>query len=176
MANEVEQAGPKRPAPSSVHRYAVAKIKTFRGMDGEGLNAVLLKDGKQVAEILNEGSGGMTLFYWIDRNQGVEEGLFEAFIEAERLKIPADKESHEGFNDRKLFCADIWVDDEVSKAKNDRRFRRACKTNTLFQVGRDIGPEGRVFQAKGVGPQVRAWIEKKYAGQPIKFLNDEFRA
>jgi len=174
MANEVEQAGPKRPAPSSVHRYAVAKIKTFRGMDGEGLNAVLLKDGKQVAEILNEGSGGETLFYWIDRNQGVEEGLFEAFIEAERLKIPADKESHEGFNDHKLFSADIWVDDEVNRILDDRRFARLCKKSTLFQVGDKIG-SGEWRTVKGVTPEIRAWVEKKFAGQPIKFLNDQYK-
>lgn len=164
-----------RPAPSDAHKYTVAKIKTFKGMEGSGLNAVLLKDGKQVAELLDEGCGGMMHYYWIDMNKGGEEALFLAFIEAERLKIPADKESHKGFNDRELFEGDIWVWEHVEEVLHQRRFARICKKNMVFQVGDAIGGDS-FRQVKGVTPEIRAWVEKKYAGQKVKFLNDDYKA
>src|SRR5579871_284967 len=129
-----------RPAPSDAHKYEVAKIKTFRGMEGSGLNAVLLRDGKKAAELLDEGCGGMMYFHWVDGHHDTpEEAKFQAFIEAERLKIPADKESHPGMNDRELFDGDIWVWEQVEQVLHDRRFARICKKNTVFQVGSDIG-------------------------------------
>ena len=165
----------KRPAPSDAHKYTVGKIKTFRGMEGHGLNAVLLRDGKLAADLLDEGCGGMMHFDWVDMNKGVEEAKFLAFIESERAKIPADLESHKGFNDRELFDGDTWVWDQVNKVLDDRRFARICKKNTVFQVGKDIGGDS-FRQIKGVTPDVRAWIEKKYAGEKIRILNDEFKA
>lgn len=170
---EREGGKPKRPAPSDAHKYTVGKIKTFRGMEGYGLNAVLLRDGKLAADLLDEGCGGCMHFDWVDMNKGVEEAKFLAFVEAERLKIPAEKES-DGFNDRELFDGDIWVWDQANKVLEDRRFARICKKNTVFQVGKDIGGD-KFRQVKGVTPEIRAWVEKKYAGQQIKFLNDDFK-
>jgi hypothetical protein len=170
---EREAAGPKRPAPSDAHKYTVAKIKTFRGMEGQGFNAVLLKDGKKVGEILNEGNGGMFYFDWIDMNKGVEEGLFLAFIEAERLKIPAGK-NEEGFSERESFDMDIWADNAVCDILDERRFSRLCKKSTLFQVGEKVG-SGEWRTIKGVTPEIRAYVEKKYAGQKIVFMNDRYK-
>ena len=57
--------------------------------------------------------------------------------------------------------------------QNDKKFKRLCKTSIVFQVGAQIG--GDVMEViKGL--QHRAYVEKKYAGQKIRFLNDEFRA
>jgi len=171
---EREAAGTNRPQPSDAHKYSVAKIKTFRGMEGDGLNAVLLRDGAKAADILDEGNGGEMSYDWVDMNKGVEEAKFAAFIEFERSKIPADKKDDDGFNDHELFCGDIWVWDQVTEVLNDRRNRKACKTKTLFQVGKDIGTD-RWLQVKGADPGARAWIEKKYAGQKIVFMNDRYK-
>lgn len=164
----------KRPAPSDAHKYTVGKIKTFRGMEGYGLNAVLLRDGKLAADLLDEGCGGMMHFDWVDMNKGVEEAKFLAFIESERLKIPAGKGS-DGFDNRELFDGDIWVWDQANKVLEDRRFARICKKNTVFQVGKDIGGDS-FRQIKGVTPEIRAFIEKKYAGQKVFFLNDQYKS
>jgi hypothetical protein len=175
--NQLEREAARAAAPVPAGRglkYTVAKIKTFRGMEGHGLNAVLLADGKKVADLLDEGCGGMMHFYWIDMNRGGEETKFKAFVEEEKLKIPADKES-DGFNDRSLFDGDIWVWLAVDEILNDRRLKTACKKNTLFQVGEEIGGES-CRTIKGVTPEIRAWVEKKYAGQKVKFLNDDYKA
>ncbi len=167
---------PKRPAPCSDHKYAVAKIKTFRGMEGSGLNADLLRDGKKVAEILDEGSGGPVSYDWVDGHHDTpEQEKFMAFIEAERLKIPKDQKDDDGFNNHELFCSEIWVWDEVNRILDDRRNKAACKKYTIFQAGADIGTESW-RQVKGTTPEIRAWVEKKYQGQKVVFMNDRYKA
>ena len=168
---EREAARKERPAPSDAHKYTVAKIKSHNGHEGPTLCAVLLRDGKKAADLLDDGNGGMMYFEWVDGHHDTpEQAKFKAFIEFERSKIPADRESHEGFNDHDLFDGDIWVWNEVQRIQRIK----ACKKYTIFQAGNDIGSD--VWrQVKGVTPDVRAWIEKKYAGQKIRFMNDEVK-
>lgn len=156
------------------YEYSVAKIKTFRGMEGDGLNAVLLRGKKKVADLLDEGRGGMMHYYWVDHNKGGEEGLFKAFVKAEKAKIPADLKDKEGFNEHDLFDGDVWVWMQVDKVVNDKRFRKACKTKTLFQVGDKIGSD-QFMALKGVDLATRQYIEKQYKGQKIRILNDEYK-
>lgn len=47
--------------------YTVKGIKTFRGMEGEGYNASLYRDGKRVAEVVDDASGGPLMIEWKDR-------------------------------------------------------------------------------------------------------------
>lgn len=157
------------------HRYSLRRIKTFRGMDGQGLNAELLREGTVVAFLVDEGSGGELHFDWMDRQHGEssEELLFQAFIEAEKAKIPADKLDPEfGNNERDSFSGEMWVNRTVDAMLNDKRFRKLCKTHILFQIGAEIGSE-QFHSVKGLG--FRAHIEQKYAGQKIRFLNDEYQ-
>lgn len=44
--------------------YEVKNVKTFRGMEGQGFNATLYRDGKRVAFVIDEGCGGCLLFEW----------------------------------------------------------------------------------------------------------------
>ena len=159
------------------HKYEVARIKTFRGMDGQGLNAVLIRDHKAVAEILDEGCGGEMRFDWLDQKHGesADEAMFEAFIAEEKLKIPADKKDPEtDMLVREYFSGAVWVDDEVNRILNDRKFRKVCKTKTLFQVGDKIGSDDFLV-LKGVDAATRAYIEKKFKGQKVRILNDEYK-
>jgi len=159
------------------HKYEVAKIKTFRGMEGHGLNAILLRDHVKVAEIIDEGNGGEMNFDFLDMMHGEspEEAMFMGFIEEQRLKIPADKKDEEiDILDRDIFNRDCWVWDEVNRTLDDRRFRKACKTKTLFQVGDKIGSDA-FMQIKGVDPKTREYVINKFKGQKIRFLNDEFK-
>lgn len=159
--------------------YSLKGVKTFQGMDGHGLNAVLMRDGKAVAFILDEGCGGEMRFRWNDQMHGdsKERDLWDAFIAGEKAKVPADKKLLEGHDtlERDVYDGSTWVNIEVDRLENDKRFRRLCKTKTLFQVGDEIG--GEEFRAmKGTGPVLHAFIEKKYAGQKLRILNDEFKA
>lgn len=164
--------GAVKEAPAKA-QYTLKGVKTFRGMDGLGLNATLCRDGKPVAFILDEGRGGEVDFDWKDAKQGnsAEEELFKAFIEEERAKIPADKKDEFG-PVRQAFGAEYWVNSLVDEIENTKRMKRICKSKTLFQVDAEIGgPEFRTI--KGVGPKIRDFIASKYAGKKVRILNDE---
>lgn len=165
---------PKKPKGDAAKGYMLKGVKVFQGMDGVGLNATLLRDGKPVCTLIDEGCGGEMLFRWHDhmRGESNEHDLWDAFIAGEKAKVPADKKLLEGHDtlERDVYDGSTWVNKEVDRIENDKRFRRLCKTKIVFQVGEKIGSDE--FQSiKGV--QFRAHIEKMYAGQKIKFLNDE---
>jgi len=162
------------------HKYTLTKIKTFRGRDGHGLNATLNRDGKAIAEILDEGSGGMVDFDWLDQQHGesAEEAMFKAFI---AQVVPPDPEDEPKEGEHRLspatlqqFAMEQWVNTEVDRIQNDKRFRKACKTKTLFQVGAEVGGDSfRVI--KGVAPHINEFLRKKYAGQKVLILNEEYK-
>lgn len=162
-------------ATGECHEYTLKGVKTFQGMDGIGLNATLCRDGKPVAFLLDEGCGGTLFFDWKDRTQGrsAEEALFEAFIEVEHAKIPADKKDEFGKTVREVFDGEYWVNGLVDDMENAKRLRRLCRTKTCFQVGDKIGSD-EFLTVKGVGSEIRAHVERKYAGQRIRFMNDEY--
>lgn len=158
------------------HKYTVTKIKTFLGREGYGLNATLCRDKKAVAFIMDSGNGGMVDFDWVDQKRGesAEEAMFKGFIAEVVPPDPADKGSNLDPLTIQQFAMEQWVNAEVDRIQNDKRFRKTCKTKTLFQVGTEVG--GDEFQViKGVDLATRQYIEKKYAGQKIRILNDEFR-
>lgn len=162
---------------SDAGQYSLRGIRTFRGRDGYGLNATLLRNGKAVCTLLDEGNGGMMFFDWYDLRGGesTEADAFKTFIEARRAAIRADKTNEYGMKEREVFSGDIWVDQEVDRIESDRRFKRLCKTKTLFQVGDEIGGDS-YRSIKGVGAEVRALISRKYAGKKIFVLNDKYAA
>jgi hypothetical protein len=152
--------------------YTLKGVKTFRGREGYGLNATLCRDGKAVAFILDSGNGGMVDFDWADQKQGEskEEALFNAFIAEEKLKADDVKKDEYEHTERFYFNTEHWVNTLVDKMQNDKKFRKLCKTTLVFQVGEKVGCDE--FQCiKGL--HHRAYVEKKYAGQKLRFLNDE---
>lgn len=154
--------------------YSLKSLKTFPGREGDGFDAKLVRDGKVVAHVHDDGNGGMIFFDWEDRNAGALEKVFDAFIETERAKIPADKKNEFDMLERELWSGETFVSGLVDQTTLDRRFKRATKTHTLFQVDGQIGT-GAWQQVKGVTPEARAWVLKKYAGRNVRIINDEYQ-
>lgn len=46
--------------------YTLKSVKTFIGREGHGFNAVLCRDGKPVADVRDDASGGPVDFHWRD--------------------------------------------------------------------------------------------------------------
>lgn len=60
--------------PASGHStYTVKGIKTFVGMEGHGYNASLYRDGKLVAFVIDDASGGSLQIEWKDVSEGLVE-------------------------------------------------------------------------------------------------------
>lgn len=157
--------------------YTIRGVRTFQGMEGDGLNATLYRDGKKVAFILDEGCGGCMDFQWEDghHNSKVEEALFKNFIAELKVTKSTEKDQY-GFSERDLFDGDIWVWDTINKAADDRRMKRLCKTHAVYQVEGDPkaypgGPEILTLKRDMAG--AREYVAKRYPGKKVVFLNEE---
>lgn len=156
--------------------YALRGIKTFKGMEGIGLNATLYRDGKRVCEIIDEANGGEWHWNWFDfsRGESAEDAIFQGFIEAERAKIPADAvdKDYPQINLHTSFRGETWANKEVTRFESAKHMKREFRTYTCFQVGAGIG--GETFKrVKGHGPEVLAFINKKYGAERIVIMNDQ---
>lgn len=86
-SKEKKSAGPaveQRPiakavAASGAPAYTVKGIKTFVGMEGHGYNATLYRDGKKVAFVIDDASGGPLQVEWTDPS---EEALLRDYATA----------------------------------------------------------------------------------------------
>lgn len=160
---------------TATEQYSLRRVKTFRGMDGQGLNAKLVKSGKVMAFILDEGRGGEMRFDWMDltKEKSAEEDLWNAFIAEEKAKLDDTKKDECGFTERSIFDGATWVNKKVDDLLNDKRFRRICKTHVVYQVGADVRT-AQFYKIKG-GTDVIAHLRQKYAAQKLRILNEEFK-
>lgn len=122
--------------------YTAANVKTFTGMDGQGFNAVLKRDGKPIAEVIDEGRGGAVIFNWKDHATratvaaldyqgkaapyvGTEE---EAALWAHCRTLPSIE-----FGEMTLqHNPEIFVGQLVSAVESRKRLTRMLKTKVVF--------------------------------------------
>jgi len=67
VVQAVREALPSNDTPT----YTVKGIKTFTGMEGHGYNATLYRDGKAVAFVIDDASGGDLQIEWKDHKDGL---------------------------------------------------------------------------------------------------------
>lgn len=160
--------------------YSVTKIKTFRGMEGGGYNADLLRDGKKVAFLCDDASGGPLRIEWCDEKapkvnvlaapsdpkaepvtyKGTpEELLLTAFCRA----LPSYEAHGMTFN----MTPDTFVDDLVNMHGCAKKINGP---SVLFAMPKKKG-YSKLSGVKGMTCEAqRAIIEKKYP--TAVFLSD----
>ncbi len=154
--------------------YTVNGVKTFRGHDGQGYNASLLRDGKKVAFITNLADGGEIQIDWLDvkktRVEIVHIGTYDR-QEHRYQGTPEEKLVMEFIADKTYVCtfdgqvkrhnAETFVDELVCDFLDRKRFDRLSRTKTLFRlVGDDIDKWRTI--AKPYDENVQAWLDKTY--------------
>lgn len=150
-------------------QYTVGAVKTIRGHDGNGYSCNLLRNGKKVAEIFDDGWGGGLQFGWLDHttravvhnrtyddkphsyNGTVEEALFNAYI-MELPKVPSYDGKEEIFTD-----PDIFVDELVNDTLTLKQIKSDLKKNITIQC-----KDGQLLSWK-VSPVHTADILKAHA-------------
>lgn len=68
-------------------KFEMTKVKTFTGREGVGFNAVLLADGKKVADVSDMANGGCYDWYWVERNSAAS----VEFTKQAKAAFPEDK-------------------------------------------------------------------------------------
>lgn len=134
--------------------YTVKGVKSFIGNEGHGFNATLYRDGKAVAFVYDDASGGPVAFEWKDRDGGLvevetrthdgrpwtvkmthEERAYHTFVSA----MP--KQSFEGME------LDVTMDIHVSDLVNDALLLKDVARMTKGKVA-FIKADGKLYTAK----------------------------
>ena len=116
------------------HSWSVRRVRTFQGMEGLGFNAELLRDGKPVAFVIDDGNGGQYNIRWYTRTTKTEN-------EEQRLTEFVESHTHVNELNGKPYRAepDTLIGELVDKYENNRKFKRLSKTRTLFRLKSDPG-------------------------------------
>ena len=128
-------------------RITVKGVKTFQGMEGQGFNAKVFLDGKEVAFAIDEGCGGSLLVYWKDNigdfrpnPHGIGETAKSEIAAIAAAAPPEDC----GFCDE---CkagapcssplqkdADWLISDAVEDFLEERKLKSLCKKQTVIRL------------------------------------------
>lgn len=125
--------------------YTVKGLKRWNTHEGGGFQVVLLRDGKPVAEVTNEGIGACFIFQWKDkpsttvtaRNLRGEEMTYrgtpeEAALWAHILTLPAVEDRGQRF----AMDPDMFVEELVNDLELERQLKRWLKSPTFIEDGK----------------------------------------
>lgn len=151
-------------------RLAIAAVKQFEGTDGYGLNADLFLDGKRVAFLLDEGSGGEFMTRYTARET---EKVVDDYINS--LNLPAKiVPLAEGETDGKQITLEqdleSLVNETCDQMANEKRYKRLLKTSVIWRNGTLAAGEFFVLKHNGKPDETKVRIKKKY--NDATFLNE----
>lgn len=141
--------------------YTVCKVKFFRGRDGYGFNAELLKDGKKIAFVIDEGCGGCLHYEWVD--------IKERDVLCEYVKtLPSLKTK---FGDISADI-DLYVSRLADDYETGKKFKRLCKTKTIFRLKSDNEDAYRMIN-RHFDSAVKVFLLKKYGESLGEIVNEK---
>jgi hypothetical protein len=165
--------------------YAVGSIKTFRGNEGYGLNATITRDGRAVAFVLDDASGGEVRVDFRNPLQTprsyqlttAEDALAEqqqAHAFALEWYKTAPKEAQYlgcGIPVTGERCLAVWIDEQVDLHETRKQFDRDAKKTTLFKIKGDDKDAWRTLKNAPYSPAVQAFLDKKYGDRLERVYN-----
>lgn len=162
------------------------------GMEGQGFNATLYRDGKRVAFVIDQATGGEYLYEWFDfdenkKNQVTinivhgrydnkptswkgtpEEKLFHEYVD----KQPKD-EPDDIFPDGSYPSTDQIVGKLIDEYETARYYKRKCKKKTVVITKECKEGQCIVFDHP-YKPEYRKHFEQKYGDQLVEIINERF--
>jgi len=167
--------------------YTLKSIKTFRGMDGQGMNATLYRDGVKVALVIDDGCGGEIHLEWVDY-QAPRVTVPWVNYEGQPCEIRCTPEASKLYeflrgktwNIGKMFGkADkeiqvdigIFIGELADKTINENRFKRLCKSKTLFRLKTDEKDCWRTLKSP-FNQQVKDLIMREFGSQVESIMNE----
>lgn len=160
------------------HTWMVKGVKMFEGMEGRGFNASLYMDGKRVAKVRDDATGGELWFDWLDRSEGLVEikargwkgemvtmkvTRFEAALEEEATALP----SYDYHGMTMYPSAESIVNGLVDDYNEAQWLKRQMKRHTLFRIKGDDDGAWRTLDAPW-SERMSAWIANEYGVEAIE--------
>jgi hypothetical protein len=151
-------------AISSVKKdYQIKNVKSFMGMDFPGYNLSLYKGKTKIAEVINDGSGGMTEFRYT--NQEVKKE-FETMLKS----LP---EYDDDFGEKSVIDEEVFVYILLNEYEIEKKLKRECKKKTLYRLKGDATDQYRFVKFEFT-PKVKEYLIKKYGDNLIEIANERF--
>ncbi len=107
--------------------YTVTGIKSFRGREGFGFNTTLHCNGRKVAHVDDDASGGMLGFHWLDKARAKADRIA---LEQHIATLPPLATE---YGEIKM-DADLFVSELVNDAENAKRFKRILADKIIFTL------------------------------------------
>ena len=145
--------------------YSVKAVKSFQGREGYGFECTLYLDGKKIGTVTDTAGGGMVDFY-LDKG---EEKKLDDFC----LTLP--KWGSEFGDGKKEYDTDkdIYVTELVNRFEQDKKWKRACKKQTIFIV--EGMEKGKFYTQKTPFNELtKASIIKEFKGKKVEFINERY--
>lgn len=166
--------------------FEVKNVKTFVGMEGEGFNCTLYKDGKRIAFVIDSAQGGEYQFQWVDHKlervdiksfdlKGDEitykgTPLEKVVVDFVNTLPPEDVDFHD---ETVRVDLDIFVAHLVEQYEEAKQLKGWCRKKTLFVLKGDEGGHYRTVTAP-YGEKVKDFITEKYGDQVEEIINERF--
>lgn len=158
--------------------YTVTKLKSFMGMDCPGFNATLCLDGKPVADVIDDGSGGCMNFHWKDHKNRVSTTIIgydgkplQVMLTVEEAKLQAYVETLPPieFNGSSLRVdADMFIGELVEDLQTEKEVKKLLKVPTIVEgKGKGFCIQ---FKKSVLDQGLRDYVKKTYP--TAIFLND----
>ena len=150
------------------HGYSVRNVKTFRGMEGEGFNATLYREGRRIAFVIDDASGGDIQIQWANRRtRDVEEKRLLEFLKT----LPKDRWEDQEYD----VTPDVFMATLVDQSQIEKRLKRLFEKKTLFRLREDSTEDDnwRVIE-RPFSPAIKAALVKKYGGRLGQILNEDY--
>jgi hypothetical protein len=145
-------------------RFEIKNLKTFRGMEGSGINSTLYENGKKVCNCDDSGDGGCLDF---------SEYAVQERLDKEIKKLVGTVKFNKGGMTTE-YDAECFVNDLISEALENKEFKSKCKKHTLI-ITTECG-DGQFIMFKNTlfSPETKTFLEMKYRNKLVEIINERF--
>lgn len=146
-------------------RFQIKNLKTFSGLEGLGVSAVLYENGKKVSNIIDDANGG---------SLRICDVRFEDKLNVE-LDMKVGKFIDESFGKpiELSYDAEILINELINASLFDKDIKPKCKTKTLF-VTKNCEENSYIMISSPYTEQIREYLKTKYGSDLVEILNERY--
>jgi hypothetical protein len=144
-------------------KYSVKNLRTFRGMEGTGVNSTLYMNNKKLTNVDDEGSGGCLRFH----DWKIEESINKELKNVGKVKY--DEDSTYDFT----YDAETFLNEIIDKALEDKQYKTKCRKKTLV-ITTDCKDNQHIEWKYPYEAKIKAHIEKHYGKKLVEIINERY--
>ena len=146
-------------------RFEIKNLKTFRGMEGSGVNSTLYENGKKLCNCDDDAWGGPMNF---------SDNKTQKRLDKELAKLIGKVKFDAIDNMETEYDAECFVNDLIAKADENKQLKSKCKKNVLVlttdcKSGQYLQYTKMIYHAL-----TRPLLEKKLGNKLVEIINERF--